>query len=227
MLEEFGPSLYSADGPAVSFYGFPYPTRMAVARLSDSSLWVWSPIALTERLAREIESLGPVRCIVSPNKLHHLFLSEWSGRWPEARLYAPPRLARKKLRLRFAAELRDQPDRMWSRDIDQVIFRGSFAMEEVVFFHRASATAIFGDLIQRFSASHLSGWQRIVMRLGGLLGARGGTPLDWRSTFLRRSLARSARERVLLWRPRRLLIAHGECAQSDATAIIARALSWM
>ena len=23
MLEEFGPSLYSADGPAVSFFGFP------------------------------------------------------------------------------------------------------------------------------------------------------------------------------------------------------------
>jgi hypothetical protein len=31
MLEEFGPSLYSADGPTVPFFGLPYPTRMAVA----------------------------------------------------------------------------------------------------------------------------------------------------------------------------------------------------
>ena len=35
MLQEFAPSLYLADGPVVSFYGFPYPTRMAVAKLSD------------------------------------------------------------------------------------------------------------------------------------------------------------------------------------------------
>ena len=41
----------------------------------------------------------------------------------------------------------------WQLDIDQVVFRGSFAMEEVVFFHRASRSAIFGDLIQRFPES--------------------------------------------------------------------------
>src|SRR6185312_5943921 len=40
-LEQFGPSLYVADGPTVSFAGFPYPTRMAAARLSDGSVWVW------------------------------------------------------------------------------------------------------------------------------------------------------------------------------------------
>ena len=77
MLEEFGPSLYLADGPTVPFFGFPYPTRMAVARLSDGSAWVWSPVALTEELANELQAIGPVRYIVSPNKLHHLFLSEW------------------------------------------------------------------------------------------------------------------------------------------------------
>jgi hypothetical protein len=42
MLEEFGPHLYVADGPTVSFYGFPYPTRMAAAKLSDNSAWVWN-----------------------------------------------------------------------------------------------------------------------------------------------------------------------------------------
>lgn len=50
---------------------------------------------------------------------------------------------------RFDAELGDEPDREWVVDIDQVVFRGSFAMEEAVFFHRASRTAIFGDSIWR------------------------------------------------------------------------------
>ena len=50
MITEFGPSLYVAEGPTVFFYGFPYPTRMAVVRLSDGGAWVWSPVALTGEL---------------------------------------------------------------------------------------------------------------------------------------------------------------------------------
>jgi hypothetical protein len=80
VLEEFGPSLYVADGPTVPFLGIPYPTRMAVVRLTGGSAWVWSPIALTPELEREVGSIGPVRHIVSPNKIHHLFLEEWADR---------------------------------------------------------------------------------------------------------------------------------------------------
>jgi hypothetical protein len=56
----------------------PYPTRMAVARLQDGSAWVWSPIALTAKLAGAVESVGAVRHIVSPNKIHRL-LADRSG----------------------------------------------------------------------------------------------------------------------------------------------------
>lgn len=227
MLEPFGPSLYIADGPTVSFFGFPYPTRMAVARLSDGSVWVWSPIALTHELADQVQSIGSVRYIVSPNKLHHLFLQEWADRWPEAWLYAPPGLARKKPALRIHAELDDQPVPSWKADVDQVVFRGSFAMAEVVFFHRTSRTAIIGDLIQRFCDDQLSGWTGMVMRFGGLAGERGSTPRDWRASFLRHGRARAALQKVLEWNPERLLIAHGACAQTGAANIIAAALRWI
>jgi hypothetical protein len=172
MLQEFGPSLFSAEGPTVSFFGFPYPTRMAAARLSDGSLWVWSPVALTRELAKEVESIGPVRYIVSPNKLHHLFLHNWADRWPEARLYAPPGLGRKRPDLRFYAQLEDEPSLSWAPDIDQAVFRGSIAMEEVAFFHRASRTAIIGDLIQRHSASKMSGWKG-MLHAARRVGRRG------------------------------------------------------
>lgn len=227
MLEQFGPSLYVADGPAVSFFGFPYPTRMAVACLSDGNVWVWSPIALTRELADDVHSIGPVRYIVSPNKLHHLFLQAWADHWPDARLYEPPGLARKKAALHFYAELGDQPDPSWEADIDQVVFRGSFAMAEVAFFHRASRTAIIGDLIQRFSDANISGWKGMVMQLSGIVGERGSTPRDWRTSFLRRRPARAALQKVLEWNPERLLIAHGLCAQTGAAEIIKGALSWI
>lgn len=227
MLEEFGPSLYVAEGPTVSFYGFPYPTRMAVVRLSDGSVWVWSPVALTDELVRSVEAIGTVRHIVSPNKIHHLFLGEWAQRWPDARLYAPPGLARKKPEVHFDADLSDEPDPAWAADIDQVIFRGSLAMDEVVFFHRASCTTIICDLIQRHAPEKMSGWKGKLMQLDGLVGEHGSTPREWRASFLRRRPARAALQKVLGWKPSRLLIAHGECAQTGATEIIRDALSWI
>ena len=227
MLEEFAPSLYVADGPTVPFLTFPYPTRMAVARLEDGSAWVWSPIALTPELASAVEAIGPVRDIVSPNKIHHLFLKEWAERWPEARLHAPPGLARRKPEIEFDAELGDVADPAWAAEIDQVIFRGSIAMEEVAFFHRPSRTAIFCDLVQRHDPARATGFKGMLMRLDGLVGEGGSTPREWRASFLRRSPAREARARVLAWEPERLVIAHGACAKQDATGILSRALAWI
>ncbi|MGH0035720.1 MAG: DUF4336 domain-containing protein [Myxococcota bacterium] len=227
MLDEFGPSLFVADGPCVPFLGIPYPTRMAIARLESGDLWVWSPITLTPELERAVLALGPVRDIVSPNKIHHLFLKAWQDRWPDARVHAPPGLAARKPELRFDAELGDEPDPAWSGEIEQVIFRGSLAMEEVVFFHRPSRTAIVCDLVQRHDPAALEGWKGWLMRLDGLVGESGSTPREWRASFLRRRPARMARDRLLAWKPERLLIAHGACAGRDAQAILARALAWI
>ncbi|WP_199911758.1 DUF4336 domain-containing protein [Dongshaea marina] len=211
----------------MSFYGFPYPTRMAIVRLADGGLWVWSPVALTDELACAVEALGPVNHIVSPNKIHHLFLKEWADRWPEARLYAPPGLARRKPELSFTAELGDGAEPAWAGEIDQLIFHGSFAMEEVVFFHRPSQTAIICDLIQRHDSEKMRGWKGMLMKLDGLVGEKGSTPREWRLSFIRKEPARTARQKLIEWQPQRLLIAHGECAQTGATPIIQSALSWI
>jgi len=227
VLREFAPSLYVANGPTVSFFGFPYPTRMAAVRLQDGRVWVWSPVALSRELADQVDALGRVCDIVSPNKLHHLFLPDWARRWPEARLHAPPGLARRRRDLHFHAELGEVPDPDWAAEIDQALFRGSIALSEVAFFHRPSRTAILGDLVQRHDPAQMTGLRGMLMRLDGLVGERGSTPREWRASFLRRGPARAARDRVLGWEPERLVIAHGACAARDATAILARALAWI
>lgn len=226
-LEQFGTALFIADGPEVSFFGFPYPTRMAAIQLDCGDVWIWSPVALTDAIAEDVCALGPVRYIVSPNKIHHLFLAQWSQRFPDAKLYAPPGLARRKPEIYFNEELSDDPDSAWADDIDQVIFRGSFALEEVVFFHRKSRTAIFCDLIQRHSPEKMHGWKGLIMRLDGLVGEEGSAPRELRASFLRRAKARAARDRVLSWNAERLLIAHGECVDSHAADVIRDALNWI
>ncbi len=223
----FGEELWLEDGPTVPFLRVPYPTRMAVARLADGGLWVWSPIALTPELEKAIEAFGPVRHLVSPNKIHHLFLGEWQERWPEARLWASPGLAAKRSDLRFDGELGDEAPESWAEEIDQVVVRGSLAMEEVLFHHRRSRAALVCDLIQRHPPGGFSRPTRWLMALDGLLGEHGSTPREWRASFLRRGRAREAVRTALAWEPERLVIAHGTCAERGASAVMRRSLGWL
>jgi hypothetical protein len=220
--------LWLAEGPVVRFLRFfPYPTRMALIRLRDGGLLVWSPIALGEELAKEVESLGPVRELVAPNALHHLSLAEWSRRFPGARLHAAPGLAKKRPDLSFETELSDTPDPAWAEEIDQVVFRGSQFLEEVVFFHRRSRTALVTDLIQRFDPEQLHGLVGVVMRLWGLVGENGSTPREWKASFLDRGPARAALKRALDWNPARLVIAHGRLPEESGCEALARGLRWL
>lgn len=151
MIERVDEGIWLAAGRTVSFYGFPYPTRSVIVRLSNRDLWIWSPIELTSDLRQSVDAVGPVRHLVSPNKLHHLYLQDWKAAYPEARLWGPRSTVRKRSDLDFHGVLEDSPPDEWLPDIDQAWFRGSFAMDEIVFCHRPSATAIVADLIQTFS----------------------------------------------------------------------------
>jgi hypothetical protein len=226
-LRQFGPEIWTADGPTASFYGFRYPTRMAAIRLTDGSLFVWSPVALSDPLRVSIDALGPVRCLVSPNALHHLFLGEWKSAYPAARLCASPRLKRKRRDLVFDCELGDAPEPEWAADIDQVVVRGSFALTEVVFFHRMSRTALFADLIQNFPRGWFKGWRGVVARLDGIVAPDPGAPREWRASFLDRRAARAALDKVLAWPIERALIAHGEPSTGEGAAFVRRAFAWL
>ena len=225
-LCEFGSGIWVAEGPPVSYFGFQYPTRMAVIRLSGGGLFVWSPVALTAALKDEVDALGSVRFLVSPNRLHHLFLQDWTHAYPQARLYAPPKLQKKRRDLRFDAELGEQPEPEWSSDIDQVLVLGS-SLTEVVFFHRASRTAIFCDLIQNFPPDRFKGWRGIVARLGGICAPHPGAPRDWRMIFYDRNLARATLTRILDWPIERVLIAHCDVVPADGRAFVRRAFGWL
>ncbi len=227
MLTEIDRDIWIAEGPSVSFFGFPYPTRMTLVRLSDGGLWLCSPIELTDVLADEVRALGPVQHLVSPNKIHHLFLGQWAQAWPEAKLWASPGLARRRRDLSFHGELGDAAEPAWASDIDQLIFRGSFFMEEVVFFHRASRSAIITDLVQKFDPATQRGWRGLLMRLDGLVGPDGSTPREWRLTFWNRRAAREALRKALAWDPQRLIIAHGQWVRENGREALARSLSWL
>ena len=158
VLKQVDEDIWVVDGPIVwmSMYGtkIPFPTRMTIVRLSDGNLWCHSPTELTPELKAQIDSLGLVRHLISPNKIHYAHIGSWAKAYPESLAWSSPgvreRAAQQKIKVSFDADLEDEPPLQWSADLDQLIFRGSRFMEEVVFFHRKSATLILADLIENF-----------------------------------------------------------------------------
>ena len=89
VLESVDKDIWVVEGPEVPFLGLMVGTRMTVVRLGDE-LWIHSPVSISDEVAGELETLGKIRYVVAPNKYHHVFLSEWQRRYPEAELYASP-----------------------------------------------------------------------------------------------------------------------------------------
>lgn len=230
MLEQVHDALWIAKGENVSFYGAPYPTRCVIARLENGDLWIWSPVRLTADLRADVDRLGPVRHLVSPNKLHHLYLTEWKAVYPEAALWGPQSTIRKRPDLSFRAPLTDSPPPEWRAEIDQAWFRGSFAMDEVVFFHWSSRAAIVADLIQTFSDRFLRkhwGWFRFLARLDGLTQDQASAPREWRLSFINRAPARRARAKVLSWNCQRVIMAHGEWVRTGGRELLVKSFRWL
>ena len=231
MLEPLGQDLWFADGGIVSFNGFDYPTRMAVARLADGGLWVWSPIRRTAEMDSQLRALGPVRHIVSPNKLHYLFLRDWQATFPEARVWATAQTIAKCGNIRFEAALADDPPAAWDGQIDQFYFPNSLFVDEVIFFHRASRTAIIADLSQTFSEAflkdHWPRWMRPIARFSKMVEGWGYPPIDYRISFRHRASARPKIRALIDERPEHVLVAHGEIVRAQGEAFLLRAFSWL
>ena len=148
MLRPIGPALWLANGPdIIAATGLHYPTRMVVIRLSNGGLFVWSPIPLTAALQTSIDAFGPVGHLIAPNRLHHMAMANWQAAYPKAKLHAVLGLGHKRPDLRVDAVLGDlTPD--WSIDLDHLVIDTRMT-PEAVFFHRASRTLIFSDLVQQ------------------------------------------------------------------------------
>jgi len=227
-LKEISDGVWIVDGDEVSWYGMPYTTRTTIVRLGNGDLWIHSPGKIVDALLDEVNGVGVVKHLVSPNKIHHLFLNDWKEKYPEAILYSSPGLREKRKDIHFEENLEDYPPLCWENEIDQMIFRGSSAMEEVVFLHKDSRTLILTDLIENFHPDHFSGFQKILAKITGIVSPCGRTPLDWRMSFIfGRKRAIVCLDKMISWHPSRIIISHGECIYDDAEAFMKKSFSWI
>ena len=94
LLKQVDEDIWIVDGSIVqmAMYGakVPFPTRMTIVRLSNGELWCHSPTELTPELKAQIDSLGSLRYLISPNKIHYAHIGAWASAYPEAVAWASP-----------------------------------------------------------------------------------------------------------------------------------------
>jgi hypothetical protein len=202
--------------------GFHFPTRMTALALGGGELALISPVPIDDAVARQLEALGKVSYLIAPNLHHNLYLAAASERYPEAHVLVPPGLAARRPELRVSGTLDGELPAPLARALDVVHIEGAAALDEYVFFQRASGTLVVADLV--FNVLQPRGfWANVALWLVGCHG-RLGQSRAWR-VFVkdRAAMARSV-ERVLALPVRTLVMAHGEVVRDEAHARLASAL---
>jgi hypothetical protein len=230
-LTALGPDLYGLDGE-VSPPGLKLPARMTVLRTSDGSIALHSPLAMDDATARAVEALGPVRWIIAPSLMHHLFAAGAKQRFPQAKLLGAPGLADKRKDLAFDGVLPERGEPLGpDTGVECRLVEGMPGLNEVVFFHRASRAVIFTDLLFNVRSSPHFGTRLMLSWLSGVYGRCAVSRLVKWGTKDRAAAARGLDD-VRAWRPERIVMAHGEPVlpgapgSEDVGALLERELAW-
>ncbi len=228
MVVEISNDIWTMDGPDLVFAGASMNTRMTVVRLQDGCLWVHSPIELNAQTRAFLNDLGgDVAALVGPNKFHHLFIEPWREAFPDAVVFAEEELRKKIPSLSTAELLSNQAASLYANDIDQVIFGGNRMFQEAVFFHRASRSLIFTDLMVNLKADGVSFLPRMFLKFEGVTYPNGGIPRLYRWFTNDKAAARAALNTIRGWQPQRVLFCHGEPLELPAQALLEREFSYL
>ncbi len=223
-LESVGPEIWSVHNDLFLPGGLHFPGRMVVVRLSTGGLLLHSPVPIDDTVRAELDVLGPVEHIVAPNKLHHLYIEPCQQAFPEAVTWGAPGLPDKRPDLRFDALLTES-NPAFSSDLEPLFIPGIPWMNETVFFHRASRSAIVTDLFFNLQAV-ANARTRWFFTLYGVFGRPRQSPVVWWMTRDVAAAGAAARQ-LVSWAPDRVIPAHGAIVDEDAPAALARVLRGM
>jgi hypothetical protein len=223
MMQNIADDLW-VEARKLRFWGLETGTRMSIVRLASGGLFVHSPIALDAETKREVDALGPVRAIVAPSRMHHMYIPEWISAHPSAMVCCCPTLEKKRADIAWTRVLGDEPEPEWHGEIEQVFFGARSLENEVLFFHRKSRTLLCADAIFNL-ANHASPLTRMV---GILMGGRvpGATWLE-RIIIRDRRAAREQIDRMLAWDFDRIVLAHGDIIETGGRDVLRNAYAWL
>lgn len=227
-LPTFGPNIWTADGDDVRMYGvLPFTTRMTIVRLKSGGLWIHSPVQPTPQRQSAVERLGPVEHLVAPNKIHSLGIAPWKSLYPTATVWASPEFSKRHPDILVDSTLTNDVRPPWDDEIDHCVMDGHAYLDEVEFLHKPSRTLIMTDFVQKHQSARESWIWRGVKHMVGILGKKGGVPIDIKLSLRDRQAARESINKILQWDFENLILAHGHCMRGGAKQEVRRVFDWL
>ena len=229
--KEVADGVWVVDAAPIHAGGIPLPLRMTVLRLAGGELLLHSPVPHHPDLQSALEALGRIEHLVAPSFGHWMFLRDWQAACPNAITWAVPGLEdRSQVRrsgVAIDAELTDRPPRIWANEIDQVLVTGP-VFREICLFHRPTRTLLLTDLVINLEGDLLPASVRPLARLLGIVAPEGKAPLYLRLLLrLNDRDTREAARRLVAFHPDRVIFAHGQWFDRDATDELRRSLAWI
>jgi hypothetical protein len=213
------------DNAEVRFLGMHLTATMTVLRLTDGTLLVHSPIALTPERRAAVDALGTVAHLYSPNTYHHLRIGDWAQAYPSARVHASPGLAKKRPDLRIDRMHGSTPEPAFAGVVDEIRIEG-FRMQETVLLHRPSRTLVVADLVHNIGRP-AHAWTALYTTVMGFYDRVALSRMIRLAAFPDRVAARRSVDLVLALPFERIVVGHGEPLLENARAQLEAACAWL
>jgi hypothetical protein len=212
------------DTAPVHILGMPLTATMAVLRLGDGSLLLYSPLSMTPDRRAAVEALGPVAHLYAPNLFHHRWVGEWAAAFPSARVHAPAGLSKKRPDLRVD-RVHTVSEPAFAGVVDEYRIEG-FRLDESVLVHRPARTLIVADLIQNVGRPQHP-WAKLYTRTMGFYDRVALSRMIRWTGFTDRVAARRSLDQLLALPFDRLVVGHGAPLLARAKDAVAAAYRWL
>jgi len=223
VIREVTKNVWTFSRPFARYGIAPIGGRSTAIKLQDSSLWVLASTPLDTETKSKLDELGPVKYIISPDGLHHLYLGEFKKAYPEAKVLGPAMAAQriKDKQVKFDGIWgTDPPDTKYGFEPDiQACYFSGFRNKDVAFYHPESKTMIEADLMfnlpakEQYSKSKSSGGLPFFKDLG---------PFSWAHAKMlsglcddKEAMKRDAKT-VAGWNFERIIPCHGDVIETNA-----------
>lgn len=251
VIRALTPDVKTFSTPFLRFGRVKIGGRGTAVRLASGSTAVFSPVALTPTVRREMESLGPAKYLIALDQEHHIFLEDWHKAFPDAKVIAPETLPAYRdkqgygkipegsWRLFTASASKEgtlSVDAEFDREFDFTYVDGH-VNKELVFNHRKSGTLIEGDLLfnlpayEQFSKSDLDAKSGFLTRLFVWLNNTQGEATAqrrvlWHGVSQDRGPVNREVSRIAGWKFDRIVPCHGDVIESGGKGIFEKVMKW-
>ncbi|EME44276.1 hypothetical protein DOTSEDRAFT_34759 [Dothistroma septosporum NZE10] len=245
VIRHLTPDVVTLSTPFLRFGRIKVGGRSTLVRLQSGSVAVFSPVALTDTVKKETETLGQLKYIIAPDQEHHIFLESWHKAYPEALVVGPatlPALRDKQSYSKIPFHHLSEPNQPISvspefdSEFDAEYVHGH-SNKELVFNHRPSKTLIEADLLfnlpatEQFSKSGVSPTSGILTKIMNGLQSTKGQAI-WQKRMLWYGIAEDKKAMnasmatIASWEFDRIVPCHGDVIEKGGKGIFEKVMSW-